>query len=237
VTDQAVADGGVAAGSGAQRVDDLTERRFEAMRLALAERRRALGMSMSSLAREVGISPSMVSQIERGQTSPSVATLLSLVAALGVKIDTLFDLQSGAAEVRPATGAGSAPARQAREGLYVVRSGRRATIDIRGGVHWERLTPRPLEVLDFLELVYEPGAESSPELYRHPGIEMVLVLEGVFRIHIGFEQYVLERGDSIQFASSLPHRYVNLSDGVSRAVTVLVPDTASTEGTETIPSP
>jgi quercetin dioxygenase-like cupin family protein len=55
---------------------------------------------------------------------------------------------------------------------------------------------------------------------------MVLVLEGAFRIHVGFEEYLLEPGDSMQFPSSLPHRYVNPSDGVSRAVTVIVPDTA-----------
>jgi transcriptional regulator with XRE-family HTH domain len=220
-------------------VEDVAEDRFAPMRLALARRRKALGMSMSALAREVGISPSMVSQIERGQTLPSVATLFALATALGADVDIFFgDREDGErlrrapalAEARP-----EAVARQTREQLYVVRRGERASVDIRGGVRWERLTPQPLEIVEFLELVYSPGAESSPELYRHPGTEMVLVLEGTFRIHIGFEQYVLEHGDSIQFPSSLPHRYVNPTDRVARAVTVILADAADMRGDEPTP--
>jgi len=213
------------------RFDDLAERRLAAMRLALAERRRALGLSMSSLAREVGVSPSMVSQIERGQTLPSVATLFALVTALGVDIDALFET-SGDDDARPAAkperlhaeGREALPPRQLREDRYVVRHDRRPTIAIQGGISWERLSPAPLEALEFFELVYAPGAASSEELYRHPGTEMLLVLEGAFRIHVGFEEYLLERGDSMQFPSSLPHRYVNAAEGVSRAVTVVMPD-------------
>jgi transcriptional regulator with XRE-family HTH domain len=231
--------------STAQRVDGLTERRIDAMREMLAERRRALGMSMSGLAREVGISPSMVSQIERGQTLPSVATLFAIVTALGADVDVFFETSHGEGGRPPqastppsATTRSTRPKeRQKREDLYVVRKGDRATLDIRGGVRWERLTPRSLETLDFLELVYAPGAESDPELYRHPGIEMVLVLEGAFRIHVGFEEYHLEAGDSIEFASSLPHRYVNPTDRVSRAVTVIMRDRDGAGSEETTPSP
>ncbi len=214
------------------------------MRLALAERRRALGMSMSSLAREVGISPSMVSQIERGQTLPSVATLFALVTALGVDIDALFEsggddgVRAGAkAEGLRVAARETAGERPLREDLYVVRREKRPTIDIQGGIRWERLTPAPLEALEFLELVYAPGAESSAELYRHPGIEMLLVLEGAFRIHVGFEEYLLEPGDSMQFPSSLPHRYVNAAEGVSLAVTVVMPDAHAGGSAKPHPSP
>jgi len=211
--------------------DDPAGDRFAAMRLALAKRRKALGMSMSGLAREVGISPSMVSQIERGQTLPSVATLFALATALGADIDVFFgDHNEPERPRRPAavgeTRHDGVARRPARERLYVVRRDERATVDISGGVRWERLTPAPLEMVEFLELVYSPGAQSSPDLYRHPGIEMTLVLEGMFRIHVGFEHYLLEPGDSIQFASSLPHRYVNPTNQVSRAVTAIVPDPA-----------
>jgi len=91
-------------------------------------------------------------------------------------------------------------------------------------VTWERLTPRSLEDVEFLELNYAPHAESDDQLYRHPGIEMVLVLEGRFEIHVGFEPYLLEEGDSILFPSSLPHRYVNPTDETARAVTVILRD-------------
>jgi transcriptional regulator with XRE-family HTH domain len=214
----------------------LAERQFEAIRHVLTERRRAIPMSMSELGRRVGVSPSMISQIERGQTLPSVGTLFALAAALGVTVDAFLtpapeesdkgggegateisDFGEVAASVEPIL---SAP----REAMYVVRRNNRASVPIRGGVTWERLTPRSLEDVEFLELDYAPYAESDAELYRHPGVEMVLVLEGHFEIHIGFEIYALEVGDSILFPSSLPHRYVNPTDQRSRAVTVILRD-------------
>jgi quercetin dioxygenase-like cupin family protein len=110
------------------------------------------------------------------------------------------------------------------EQRYVVRRADRRSIDIAGGVSWEMLTPNQRADVEFLELVYEPGAESNEALYRHPGFEMVLVLENRFDIYIGFEVYTLESGDSIAFPSSLPHRYVNPTDTVARAVTAILRD-------------
>src|SRR5437762_2805519 len=81
---------------------------------------------------------------------------------------------------------------RAADGRYVVRRGGRAVIDIEGGVRWERLTRSTLDHLDFFELVYEPGAESHPRQYTHPGTEMVLVMSGCLEITIGFERYLLE---------------------------------------------
>jgi transcriptional regulator with XRE-family HTH domain len=218
----------------------LAERQFEAIRHVLTERRRAIPISMSELGRRVGVSPSMISQIERGQTLPSVGTLFALAAALGVTVDAFLtpapqgtdEVGDGepaaepreagevAASIEPIEAILSAP----REAMYVVRRNNRASVPIRGGVTWERLTPRSLEDVEFLELDYAPYAESDAELYRHPGVEMVLVLEGQFEIHIGFEIYALEVGDSILFPSSLPHRYVNPTDQRSRAVTVILRD-------------
>jgi mannose-6-phosphate isomerase-like protein (cupin superfamily) len=107
---------------------------------------------------------------------------------------------------------------------YVVRADERAAIDIDGGVRWERLTPTTLDHVDFLELIYGPHAESNPTLYRHPGSEMVLVLNGRLDIYLGFERYELGPGDSIHFPSSFPHRYVNPTDETARAVTVILHD-------------
>jgi quercetin dioxygenase-like cupin family protein len=105
-----------------------------------------------------------------------------------------------------------------------VRRDDRDVIEIEGGVRWESLTPQPLDELEFLELVYEGGAESSPRLYRHPGTEMVVVLSGRLDIHVGFERYELGPGDSIHFPSSMPHRYVNPTEETARAVTVILRD-------------
>ena len=207
------------------------EQQFATVRERLSERRRSLGMSMSELARQIGVSPSMISQIERGNSLPSVETLFALAAALGATVDTFFSTRDGAAAARPepaessrATGAVSRTLEPVREHRYLVRRPDRASINVQGGVRWERLTPQALDGVEFLELIYEPRAESNPNLYRHPGFEMVVVLEGRFDIYVGFERYELGPGDSIAFASSLPHRYVNAADSVSRAVTTILRD-------------
>ncbi|HEY0279923.1 MAG TPA: helix-turn-helix domain-containing protein [Solirubrobacterales bacterium] len=236
----------------ADNFNALAERQIEAIRHALTERRRESSLSMSELGRKVGVSPSMISQIERGQTLPSVGTLFALAAALGVTVDAFLTPpakkdEADADEVAPASvveaheatvQAADGPVREpieampapAREGMYVVRHDDRASVPIRGGVTWERLTPRSLEDVEFLELDYAPYAESDDELYRHPGIEMVLVLEGHFEIHVGFETYALEVGDSMLFPSSLPHRYVNPTGERSRAVTVILRDAVGSAG-------
>jgi uncharacterized cupin superfamily protein len=114
----------------------------------------------------------------------------------------------------------------AHEDRYVVRRANRSAIDIESGVRWGRLTPTALKNLEFLELIYGPGAESSPSLYRHPGEEMILVLEGRLDIHLGFECYHLATGDSMHFSSMYPHRYVNPTGQTARAVTTILHDGA-----------
>jgi transcriptional regulator with XRE-family HTH domain/quercetin dioxygenase-like cupin family protein len=198
----------------------------------LAAHRGRRGMRVAELAREVGVTPSLISQIERGMSRPSVSTLFAIAQALDVPVDAFFREPAGPPGPGGAdgpAGAGDGPPAgpgqvAAADGRYVVRRGGRAVIDIEGGVRWERLTRSTLDHLDFFELVYEPGAESHPRQYTHPGTEMVLVMSGCLEITIGFERYLLEPGDSIDFPSSMPHRYVNPSAQTARAVTVILYD-------------
>jgi transcriptional regulator with XRE-family HTH domain len=192
----------------------------------LAAHRAQRGIKVSGLARQIGVSPSLISQIERGQSRPSVSTLFALAEALDVPVDAFFrdgDQPERAPEPPRLGVVGEAPSVE-REQRYVVRRGERSAIDIEGGVRWERLTPVPLDDLEFMELVYGPGAESHAALYRHPGMEMVWVLSGTLVIFLGFERYELEAGDSICFPSTTPHRYLNPTEETTRAVTVILPD-------------
>lgn len=192
----------------------------------------------------------MISQIERGQSKPSVGTLFALARVLDVPVDDFFadgaasdgdsgHKDSGGESRGNGTGGnpGSASAREAAASgqwteamgpaRHVLRSSERASIEIRGGVRWERLTHSPLHGVEFLELFYEPGAESDRQSYRHPGVELVVVTEGTMTIELGFEKYELGPGDSIAFASSTPHRYVNESGSVTRAFTTILHDELS----------
>lgn len=211
----------------------------------LAYLRSVRKLKISDLARSISVSPSLISQIERGQSRPSVTTLFALAQALEVPVDAFFETKP-LGDIAPASErggsqewAGRAP-HEAREGAwpdgeaswhesgYMLKHDERPTVDIRGGVRWERLTRAALKDLEFMELVYQPGAESDSQLYRHPGVECVLVTENRLDITIGFDVNRVMAGDSIAFPSSLPHRYVNPTDRVSRAVTVILRDSLST---------
>jgi transcriptional regulator with XRE-family HTH domain len=189
----------------------------------LAAYRTARGLKVTQLARAIGVSSSLISQIERQQSQPSVSTLFALAEALDVPVDAFFEEGHLGATTSAALESDEGQlADEASAGQYVVRRGGRPTIEIEGGVRWERLTPQPLDGMEFLEIVYQPRAESHAQLYRHPGSEMVLVLSGTLDIFIGFRRHRLAAGDSIHFPSSLPHRYVNPTAEETRAVTVLL---------------
>jgi transcriptional regulator with XRE-family HTH domain len=178
----------------------------------LREERDRLGISQRELARRIGLSASMISQIESGQSKPSVSTLYGIVTELGVSVDDIFggangsgagSAKDGAADPAPATDHGP-----------MVRMEDRHVIDLDSGVRWERLTSHEHENVDFLHVVYGVGGSSASDerMMRHPGREYGVVLEGRLGVRLGFEEYELGSGDSIAFDSTQPHRLWNLGD-------------------------
>ena len=208
----------------------------------LREIRTARGMSVRELARRAGCSASLVSQVERGVTTPSAGVVYSLANELGISLDFLFGVgdvrpgelprlpgisaASGAAphpEVRPwgrATGPGGAG--------IVQRAGDRNTIELSTGVRWERLTPDHDGRVDFIEIVYEPGGQSTENgrALRHDGREYLYVLQGELEAVVGFETLRLVEGDSMAFDPGTPHHYRNPTSGTVRALSVVVHDLA-----------
>ncbi len=193
------------------------------LRLAREERQ----WSVRELARRIGCSASLISQIERGVSVPSVGVLYSLATELGSSLDHL--LFGG--EPRPAAEAAGPPGpAQARsvppgpvEPGIVQRAGGRAIIELASGVRWERLTPAPDATTDFLEVVYSPGGHSTDERLplRHDGREYGLVISGTLQANVGFESFELGPGDSIAFDSSTPHEYLNRTDEPVHAIWVV----------------
>jgi mannose-6-phosphate isomerase-like protein (cupin superfamily) len=79
------------------------------------------------------------------------------------------------------------------------------------------------EDVEFLEATYEPGGASSPDdsFVRHNGHEFGFVLSGTLRVVVGFDEFILDPGDSITFPSSTPHRLSNDGAETVRAVWVV----------------
>jgi transcriptional regulator with XRE-family HTH domain len=181
------------------------------------ERARA-GLSQRELARRIGLSASLISQLESGQSKPSVGTLYAIVTELGVSLDRLI---RGEDFVETDDGP---VARGAEPLVPLVHPEDRKTIDLASGVRWEQLTTESEEGVDFLHATYEVGGASTPDqsLMRHHGREYGYVVSGRLGIQIGFEEYELNPGDSIAFDSTRPHRLFNMGDGPVHAIWFVV---------------
>ena len=178
----------------------------------LRARREELRLSVREVARRVGVSASLVSQIERGNINPSVSTLYALVSELGLSMQDVFGAPSE----------GSGRRRSRSPGGPVTHSGDRALLQLASGVAWERLTAAPVAGVDFLKVIYEPGSASCPDdaLIRHMGTEFGFVTSGRLGVQLGFESYELGPGDAISFDSALPHRLFAIGDEPAEAIWV-----------------
>jgi len=189
----------------------------------LRELRLSRGLGVRELARRVDLSPSSISQIETGKMRPSVSTLYALASEFGVTVDAVLFDTAAASEARPAETDASPGRAPSEPGLSVQRAVERPAIDLNSGVKWERLMFWGDEDVEFLEATYEPGGSSSPDgsFVRHHGHEFGHVLSGTLHVVVGFDEFVLEAGDSITFPSSTPHRLSNEGSETVRAIWVV----------------
>jgi transcriptional regulator with XRE-family HTH domain len=177
----------------------------------LREERERARISQRELARRLGVSASLISQIESGQSKPSVSTLYAIVTELDVSLDDVFQVHG---HQQVAVAAGSETISREVDAGPVVRPPERHVIELESGVTWERLTSHEHEDVDFLHVIYDVGGSSASDerLMRHPGREYGYVLSGRLGVQLGFERHELGPGDSIAFDSTTPHRLWNLGD-------------------------
>src|SRR5947209_6023125 len=208
-----------------------TDRTFESSKVGsrLRQERERRGVSLRELARRVGVSPSLVSQIELDRVNPSVSTLYALVTELGMTMSAVFgDAEPVERVVRLSSGS---------DGVLEGPEMRRV-INLASGVRWERLTPHSDPDVEFLYVVYPVGAESCPEdaLVTHGGREYGYVTSGTLGVRVGFEEYELGSGGSIAFDSSSPHRLWAIGDEPVHAIWLVIGREADPRA-HTIPPP
>jgi transcriptional regulator with XRE-family HTH domain len=178
--------------------------------------RRQKGLSLRELARLIGVSASLLSQVENDKSQISVANLHALVTVLDLSLDQLFDTGAAPAPAGPeprrdGAGFGDGP---------VHRPGERPILEMASGVTWERLASLLGRLVDAQLVTYEPGSSSSSDgrLTRHNGTEFAYIIEGELVLILGYEEYVLTAGESLAFDSTTPHLYANRSSTVARGV-------------------
>lgn len=176
--------------------------------------RRQQGVSARAVADALGISPSAMSQIERGVLQPSIARLIAITDALGVPLAEVFE-----APLEPHD------EQDTSEGVFALQRAHQAQpVELETGVVFRRLTPGLTPGVDYFESVYAPGASATAEgeFFRHEGYEVGRVVTGELTIDFDDERVVLRPGDAISFPCSRPHHIHNAGDVESVAHWLIV---------------
>lgn len=176
----------------------------------IGDRLRALrvhhDLSLRQLAAETGLSATLLSQVERGVTEPSLKTLRALAPVFGQSVATLFDDQTPVL-------------------VHVSRPGERSRImSPEGQLQYERLTPGNGQ-LEMLRGVLSPGQASSETAWAHPAIECVYVTDGDLTVEVGDRVVTVAPGESVTLDSNQPHRYMNQTDGQVEFLLAVTPPT------------
>lgn len=171
----------------------------------LKHARLVAGLTMTQVAQKSQCSESLISKIESGQASPSLAMLHRIAVSLDTNIATLTT------EEAP----GEGPIRL---------SGKRPVIKV-GGISLERITlPKRGGLLQANIHIVPPG-EASDGLIEHVGEEVGFVLEGSLELVLGSERHLIQAGDAFYFSSQTPHGYRNVGKVAARIFWVNTPAT------------
>ena len=159
-------------------------------------------LTLRDLAQASDLSLNTISLIERGQISPTVATLHKLATALGVTIADFVEEEPQ------------------QEVIFQKRAQRLRARSAKAFI--ESIGVRlPGQTIMTLLITLEPEAQSGPEPITHAGHELVFCLEGRVTYEIGETQYLLEPEDSLIFEAYLPHRWRNEQSDCSRFLLIL----------------
>jgi transcriptional regulator with XRE-family HTH domain len=167
--------------------------------------RRLRHCTLKTIADRSGLSESFLSQVERGRANASLGSLRRIAEALGVSVADLFEP------------GGPQPPR-------VLRRADRPSLTF-GVLGTKRLlTLKPLGHLEVFIGELDVGGSSGDDQYSHgDSQELLVVLDGSVSLELGDELHELDRGDSIEYRSSTPHRIANTGDDVAEVMWVISP--------------
>lgn len=169
----------------------------------LKDARRTRGLSLDAVAKLSGVSRSMVSQIERGESSPTIATLWNLTRALQVDFAGLLD-------------AGATPAQ-----IEILRAANVPTIEARGTGCTILILSPPEEAgrHEVYELRFAKDGILDSQPHTHGAREHLTVLEGVVEVTSGDSMTRINAGDTARYAADVPHKIA--ASGEARAFLVV----------------
>lgn len=160
------------------------------------------GYTLKQLSEVSGLSIGFISQVERGQTDPSLSSLKNLATALDIKLRDLFDPDVAA--------------------HILVRCGEGSILKIDAAVQCELLASSLTKTMEPMIKTILPGGESGL-VSAHAGEEFIYVIEGALQVQLDENFYTLGKGDSVYFQANQTHAWKNTSDTECRAMWVMTP--------------
>lgn len=165
-------------------------------------------LTMKTVAAKAGVSESLISQIERNKVSPAIDTLLNLAEVLEIDLEYLFSEFKRNRKVN------------------LVKAADRSKIVLQD-VMYEQLSKtvdgKDEHGIEAYYMQIEVGGASGSQEYGHQGKELGVIIDGEGEFKIGSDTYHLQPGDSISFASDVPHKFTNIGDKPLRAFWVITP--------------
>ncbi|RWD99173.1 helix-turn-helix domain-containing protein [Mesorhizobium sp.] len=172
--------------------------------------RLARRLSLRDLAEATGTSASFISQLERGLTGASTASLDQMASALGVSVAMLFEEST------------------AKNHHGALRRSERPSLPPSDGCRKMLLSRPPLSDMEVYVGEFDIGGSTGSALYTHGDAhEMLVVLRGIVEVSLGDARHVLEEGDSIEYATSTPHRSENIGSGRAEVMWIIAPPTSA----------
>jgi transcriptional regulator with XRE-family HTH domain len=169
------------------------------MRIRFLRNQREL--SLRALSSQCGLSINAISQIERGESSPTLSSLQLLATALGVPLTALLEDET-------------------KQEVMFLKCGQRPCNNGDGFVMESLGTGLPNQQLEPFLITLEPGDGSAANPITHPGEEFAYCLEGEIEYRIGDRLYRLEPHDSIAFEAAQPHCFYNPGESDAKLLVV-----------------
>jgi transcriptional regulator with XRE-family HTH domain len=162
------------------------------------------GMTLGNLAEKINVSPSLISQLERGGVNPSISLLKLIVDTLQIPLSTLVGEEEGKADEFP----------------HVMKERERKTLTTEGGVKFVLLSGNYDLGCEFIYNEWPAGSSTGKEKYVHEGVESGILLEGELEVELEDRTYEMKSGDSITFRSDIPHRVNNKGKKLAKGIWV-----------------
>jgi transcriptional regulator with XRE-family HTH domain len=186
--------------------DTTTEDYSPALGKTIQRLRKAYNMSLGELSEQSGVAKSIISQIERNETNPTIGTIWRLSQALDTSLGEVLKNDDSPNFIE-AAGRNAIPVLTSQDGL--------CTLHIIG---WLNV----VEAIQWYDFHAKPGGVLESEPHQPGSVEHLSVLEGTLEVTVGGDVKVARQGETLRYRGDRDHKIVNIGDVATHATMILM---------------